>query len=232
MRCGHCLRGEPENKEMSHTHINNFLRQIDSISCITFTGGEPTLPSGLKVIKYFLEACRVFKVELGSFYIVTNAKVWRPEFPKIIQKYYDYIDDHEMSGISISGDQYHERENNFQTRYKNRLREELELLGVSIKVSTRKSIDYDSIINEGRGAQYGSNRFTKVPIIVIESEDDGEVDVRLTEGELYLNCEGNVINGCDWSYESQRKPDHILCKASDNLKEAVLEQADNNFCLC
>jgi len=230
MRCGHCLRGEPENKQMSPTHINNFLRQIDYIGTLTFTGGEPTLPSGLKVIKYFLEACRVFTVDISSFYIVTNAKVWRSEFPKIIRKYYDYTDDHECSGISISGDQYHERESNFQQRYKIRLEEEIELLGMKLKVDIRADIYHDSIIDEGRGSQYRSGNSTTVPIITIECDnEEEETGIRLTEGELYLNCEGNVINGCDWSYESQRKPEHIICKASDDLKKAVLEQAENIF---
>jgi hypothetical protein len=181
-------------------------------------------------MKYFLEACRVFKVDINSFYIVTNAKVWRPEFPRIIQKYYDYADDNESSGISISGDQYHERDNNFQQRYKIRMEEAIELLGMQLKVSMREDINYESIIDEGRGSQYGSGRVFKAPSITIEYDDsDDDSTMHMTEGELYLNCDGNVINGCDWSYKSQRKPENIICKASDDLKKALLKTAENIF---
>ena len=32
---------------------------------------------------------------------------------------------------------------------------------------------------------------------------------QFNDSDTYLNAEGNIINGCDWSYENQ--DDHILC---------------------
>jgi len=228
MQCSHCLRGRAENKEMSKKHINNFLQQLDYIDTVTFTGGEPTLPSGLKIIDYFIEACRVYKVDLGNFYIVTNAKVWRPEFPKLIHKLYNYCSDNDITGISISGDRYHEQVP--RTSFKYQLEDKFELMGIKINIDIREPFSTGSIINEGRGQQYGSNRYAHTPEISIECDDDEDYGNLRTEAEIYLNCEGNIINGCDWSYKSQRKSEHIICKASDDLKQALIEKATNVFC--
>lgn len=229
MKCGHCLRGKAENKEMSKSHINNFLRQVNYMHSITFTGGEPTLPSGLKIINYFLEACHVYKVNIGNFYIVTNAKVWRPELPKLISKLYYYCSENDISAISISGDEYHEQVG--RTSFKYKLEDAFELMGISIDIDVRSTFPTTRILNEGRGKQYGSNRFVRKPEISIEYEDEEDYsNFCVTEGELYLNCEGNIISGCDWSYESQRLSRNIICKASDNIKKALIKRAMNIFC--
>lgn len=223
MKCGHCLRGEPENKTMSETHIYDFLSQMnrDYISTITFTGGEPTLPSGMKAIRKFMEAWARFDVNIGNFYIVTNAKVWRPELPKLIQKLYNFCSDNEVSEIDISTDQYHDHIEGERLNFKGRLDEELYLLtGCDTLVGMRKNIEFNEIIEEGRGAQYGSGRLEVPRELSIETWSGTPT---LTEGDIYLNCEGNVIHGCDWSYESQRDPENIICKASENFEKAIME---------
>jgi len=49
-------------------------------------------------------------------------------------------------------------------------------------------------------------------INTIESLDDFE------ESQIYLNCLGEIINGCDWSYENQKF--HKICDVKD-LKSTV-----------
>jgi len=42
--CDHCLRGEAQNKDIDHKVIDALLdNNIEYISNITFTGGEPSL---------------------------------------------------------------------------------------------------------------------------------------------------------------------------------------------
>jgi hypothetical protein len=227
MRCGHCLRGEPENKSMSLVHLYDFLSQMSRgyISSVTFTGGEPTLPSGMKVIRKFMEGCNRFSIDVGNFYMVTNAKMWRPELPELIQTLYNFCSDNEISAIDISTDQYHDHIQHTRLAFKNRLEDELSyLIGCDYHiVGLRRDLPYESIMEEGRGAQYGSGRHEVAPIIQIETWSGVPT---VTEGDIYLNCEGNVISGCDWSYESQRDPENIICKASKNFEEAVFNFAD------
>ena len=108
MRCRHCLRGDPENKAMKRKYLDSFLSQVGYISSVTFTGGEPTLPSGMNAICDFMDSCCKYKVDVGGFYIVTNGKVWRPEFATLVNELWVFCSDNEASGIDISGDQFHE----------------------------------------------------------------------------------------------------------------------------
>ena len=227
MQCGHCLRGKPQNKSMSRLHLHNFLSQISYISSVCFTGGEPTLPSGMKTIYDFMDICNQERVDVGSFYMVTNAKVWRDDLPPLIERLYNFCSDNEISCIDISCDQYHDRIQSRRISFKNELEYIMEYeYGITEIVSCRpEHINYESIIAEGRGVQYGSGKYFEAPEIRIEQwEDDGEY--KITESDIYLNCDGNVINGCDWSYESQNDPDNIICAASDDFEKAVLKHHD------
>lgn len=42
MCCAHCLRGEAQNMDMQKETIDKLLDQTDSISMVTFSGGEPS----------------------------------------------------------------------------------------------------------------------------------------------------------------------------------------------
>jgi len=224
MLCGHCLRGDRQNKSMSRVHLRNFLRNINYISSVTFTGGEPTLPSGIKAIYDFMEICNILGVDVGSFYMVTNAKKQRPEIPIMINDLYNFCSDNEISSIDISTDQFHERNRLRVSIFRSALEEELEYkYGITEFVSERPPhIDFDNIIHEGRGAQYGSFKYYELPDIVLERWGDDN-ELRVTEGDIYLNCDGNVINGCDWSYESQNEPEKIICAAEDDLEESIIK---------
>lgn len=41
MECSHCLRGPGEETFLNPDHIEKLFSRIDTIGCITFTGGEP-----------------------------------------------------------------------------------------------------------------------------------------------------------------------------------------------
>lgn len=223
MKCEHCLRGEPQNKSMSRQHIVDFFRQIDCIGDIVFTGGEPTLPSGLKVIEDFLSYWRTRTCELniGSFYIATNGKVWRPELPGIVAELYNYCSDNEISSVHISSDQWHDNVPDQRKYFKHKLNEELYyLIGRPEFVSDRGEIEQRYILEEGRGTQFATGRTFKPEDIEVSNYRGVSLH---GDGEIYLNCNGNVINGCDWSYESQEDPDNIICKASDDLEEVFFQ---------
>jgi hypothetical protein len=223
MRCPHCLRGEPENKTMSKRHMIDFLLQVDYISTITFTGGEPTLPSGINVMYDFMDVCNNLGVEVGSFYIVSNAKVWRPELPDLVERLYNFCTENEVSLVDISTDRFHDPIQDKRMQFKIRLEDALSFnYGIEELVGMRRDVDYSSVITEGRGYNVGCRPYVGCELR-IEEYNDGCINI--SEGELYLNCNGNVIKGCDWSYESQELPQNIICAASGNLEEAIKKHA-------
>lgn len=218
MDCPHCLRGQAQNKRMKKEHLKNFLSQIRYISSVTFTGGEPTLPSGMQSIYDFMDVCHIKGIIVGSFYIATNGMVWRKEIASMIYGLYAFCDDNEVSGIDISNDRFHVINDLRRQNFRMFLRDKLEYYGISNIVRMRGQLDSAFIIEEGRGKQYGTGRKFEIPEILLEDWDD---EKRVTEGDIYLNCDGNVIAGCDWSYISQKNPANIICSATDNFEEAI-----------
>ena len=106
MSCSHCLRGDPENVDIDLAHVDAFFEQVNSIGTLTITGGEPSLRPDL--IMGIVEAASANGVEIGSFYIVTNAKKVTQEFTHAVMKLYWYCSDNEVSQLSISNDAYHD----------------------------------------------------------------------------------------------------------------------------
>lgn len=218
MKCGHCLRGEPQNKTMCETHLRNLLRQTSYISNVTFTGGEPTLPSGLKMIEKFIDLCHAYNVQVGNWYIVTNALKWRSELPRILWRLNNLCCDNEVSAISISGDQYHETDSHDRNTFLWRLEEGLmeEGLYEEITIDTRGEIH--NLIGQGRG--WGED-----PREESLTYDYFDNELNVMEATLHLNCNGDIILGCDWSYESQDTLDDIfLCKVEDSIEDAIKEK--------
>ena len=77
----------------------------------------------------------------------------------------------------------------------------------------------DNLINEGFAIDNSSatrqNETTK-----FKDKDE------FREVQLYLNCKGNLINGCDWSYNSQEKKENILCHVNNfaNFYNSIPEE--------
>ena len=220
MKCNHCLRGEAENQSMNRDYLLSFLKQIGYVSTVTFSGGEPTLPSGLKAIRDFLDICSRYDVGVGNFYMVTNAKVWRPELPKLISQLYNFCDDNEISLLDISTDQFHEKIQLQRFAFKERMESELEnYFGIQDIVSMRTEVFYNQLIYQGRAETHLSAGACYVPEDLLIEDMDNTLNIR--DGEIYVNCEGNVIQGCDWSYESQRKERAIICSVYDNVENML-----------
>ena len=52
MNCAHCLRGDAQCLDMSKEVVDKVLQDIDYISFLFFTGGEPSL--NIPIMDYFL----------------------------------------------------------------------------------------------------------------------------------------------------------------------------------
>ena len=210
MACDHCLRGKAEKLNMSKDIQETFLNQVESISTITFTGGEPSLYP--QAINDFIGICEDKNIYVGSFYIATNAKQASDEFISAILRLYLFCDDTEMSGVDISNDQFHENDS-----------KTIEKLQTFTFSRLKYSEQPRHFINQGFYADnFGDGRN--------ETPSSFEIDGNyISENQISLNCEGNIIAGCDWSFERQREEDVIVCHVSEKDYLNAFEEYNEQF---
>ena len=203
MKCEHCLRGDAEDMSMSIDYVDSLFQKMRYASSLTLTGGEPSL--GPHIIRMIIESAKRYDVDIGNFYIATNGKVVSDTFLNVVIELFVYCDDNEISSLELSNDEYHG-----EVTKKNLSR--LRAFGF-FRNKYDPKYGWPDPINEGRGVLWGNDRFPNNHI---------EVDhIQISDGEVYLNCEGNLIAGCDWSYDSQREPANIICHVNDFSIEQV-----------
>lgn len=204
--CAHCMRGEAENIDLKKEYIDVLLEQVDYISTVTFTGGEPSLHT--EIIEYFLDQCKQRKIAVGSFYIATNGVKVKEDFVISCLKWYAYSEEKEMCAVQVSNDMYHQSEDSYDTDL-------LDGLSFFTRKYQLEGYHYNhnrGLINEGRAKENFTDSGRPNHFYKIEIKDTDDFN----ELEVYLNCNGEIINGCDWSYESQ--DNNIICTV-DKLKE-------------
>lgn len=90
MMCQHCLRGEPENKDIDLSSIDAVLDQTDMVGYLMYTGGEPLLR--LDAMEYVAKGFRKRGILLLKLHIVTNGSVYDQRFVDIIKQHREIID--------------------------------------------------------------------------------------------------------------------------------------------
>jgi len=199
MKCEHCLRGDAENLDISLEHIDTFMGKVDYISSLTLTGGEPSLKP--KLIRAVVQSAKAHNVDIGSFYIATNAKKIGHAFIREVLNLWLYCSDNEISCVHWSNDKYHKNDP-----------ESIRLLSTlsfaSPKYEKDEALPAQYIIPEGRAVDWGQNKYFHQRSYEFEFDEFDTV-----EGDVYLNAKGNIVAGCDWSYESQE--DETICKVED-----------------
>jgi hypothetical protein len=226
MTCGHCLRGDTQPMKIKYEYIKDFLRNFEYISSITFTGGEPSLPSGLDGIEATLEVARNWGISIGSFYLATNAKRITDRFVEAVKQWYWYCEpDNEISRVDISADQYHDK---FEPGWM-WIPEKLETL--TWELGREELVGFKNLMNgrvfepelqrQGRARHFGTRDYTGD---TIRWREDVDGEFLIDEGAVYLNCKGNVIMGCDFSYADQDKPENILCRYDEPDLEAIIKE--------
>jgi hypothetical protein len=179
-------------------HIDAIFSRLNYVSIITFSGGEPALvPELLQRIR---ESARDHNLNIGNFYIATSTMVQPTLFKKFLiecLEWHLFCSDNEVSQVNWSNDEFHElNPTNLHL---------LKLLSfASPKYDTKFNGQHSPatfLIAEGRAKSIGGR----------PPRDDGFdfEDGNVREGTIYLNCLGELISGCDWSYESQSQ--HKIC---------------------
>jgi len=227
MRCAHCLRGDAENLDMTREYLDEFFSKVTDINCLTLTGGEPSLVP--EVIDMILEAANIHSTTFGYFYLATNAKGLTPRFVEALMRLQMACTDRELSAVEWSNDIYHEEIDHNDEGFE--CLKMLRFVNPKFPMQTRDAygwerfnkVNFDhnglwkyaggGIIDEGRAVHEApatrSNELHEISL-----DDEGET---VEDQEIYLNCKGHIINGCDWSYERQDDPefDGRICHVRD-----------------
>lgn len=195
--CDHCLRGDAMNMNLKKEYIDSLLSQVDSIGNLCFTGGEPSL--NVPIMEYFLEQCKNRRISIEYFYIATNGVNVPESFILFCLKLYSYCDSKENCLVHLSNDRYHMDEADFNLD----LLQGLSFFGRKFAKDNWDYYNGSGLIGEGRSS---NNQHAHEPITI---DDDMTLEDFENDCEVYLNCKGEIINGCNWSYKSQKE--HKLC---------------------
>jgi len=207
MSCGHCLRGCQQNIDIEQRYITGVLENgVDQIGTVTFTGGEPSL--NCRAIRHFINECQRLNISVSAFYIATNGKETTDEFMQTLLDLYLFCDEKDYCRVDISDDYYHDVEG--QSDFAKESLMAFKFAGMK----DRK--EHDSMIFEGSFKDIANeDKHNKVSADNIYFED-GSI-----RGDFYLNAVGNIIHGCDWSYESQEKKENVFCRYDEVSEEAI-----------
>lgn len=211
LECKHCLRGNQQKISVNMWDVDTLFSQIKYIEVLVLTGGEPALhPHRIRAIT---SIARNKGVTINNFYISTNGTISTNDFLSSIFDLWMYCNVNDESCMEISNDVFHDMKKIQQnmdrlsvfsfTRFRYRPNE--------FEFSDRFPeyiYDYEGkkdIISEGKGKKYND---LQIPV-----PDFKKTIERGESFDIYLNSKGNIVLGCDWSYETQDK--YYLCHVSE-----------------
>lgn len=192
-KCQHCLRGPSQRKDLTREIVHNALRHVNNISSIVLTGGEPSMKP--EIISFIIDELISYHINVGYFFVVTNAKSTykRKEFIFQLNRLYDMCEDKSLCSLNISRDQFHA----------NQFRPNLSLYdeGYTPYVNLKPwPINIENVINEGYAEKfsYGTTPAKKQNKFEIFKFKD---TYQVGDPEVYISSNGNVVSCCDMSYE-------------------------------
>lgn len=229
MKCSHCLRGDQwghvcgydmgydAHGNPSTEILSRIFDNIQSIDCITFSGGEPTLnvPFIVNTIDYIIDN----DINVAGVYIVTNGKEYSQEMVDAVRKlqhHYiestfgdrsSYLDIERISRmmnrsdipvseviggsftISVSVDKFHE-EIPVQNYIKYRT--------CGLYSEEHEFLEERHLVLRGRAERNDLKGYYRDPReIYFSCNDEDETTVEL----VYVDVNGNVYGDCDLSYD-------------------------------
>jgi len=229
MRCSHCMRGNPQRLTMSRDVLWHTLKDVSSISTITFTGGEPSLAP--QVLEDAMDIIRDCRIELGGFDIVTNGKTRNgfQRFLKVCDRLYEWSDEKESCGLVVSRDQFHKREMPQLNLSKFMGRAEDYDGGYEFEREYFHPTDRDRpierVINDGRAEELqlgGRDPEQQSPWLIRTWHDEDNPHV--TEDVVYVAANGNVVSNCDMSFK------RIDRESRGNVLEKPLKDIILSYC--
>ena len=244
LKCRHCLRGTAQNKSITQEMINQIVSKFDYISCVVFGGGEPSLHP--EAIDWFCDAIKMYDVQVGNFYIVTNGKTYSDKLYNACYRLYNLCTKNEISGFTISDDEFHREcivnrhkwNENFlkyaKYKYDNYLYDEdmSEELYYELDDENdylpyfrpfdkkHKDNNFYGIIKMGNAEKNGIwEREKSIFYPTIKYYSDM---LNIEDGELYVAYNGDIFPDCDLSYQVMNKGKYKLGNIN-NFDDVIIE---------
>lgn len=196
MVCEHCLRGCMENVNMSKQIADETLKNVDSISQVVFTGGEPVL--NVELITYIIDQIIKKEINIEGFYIVSNGKEQSLELAIALLKLYAYMGaggnlDEDYSSFQVSIDEYHEEANLKNFAFYS-----------GLKFFSLRKNDYSyGVIDMGFARENGlASEEYDISTPEIEYDENDEIE---SIQMVYINALGDILTDCNLSYEVQEE---------------------------
>lgn len=245
MACGHCLRGDAENVDLTDIDVDSMLDQTEAIGRLILTGGEPTM--NLRAIQHLVNEIARRGIPLMRVQIITNGLIYEERLVALAKRFSEITRLTQVHGygnterepwrvsIGISFDRYHKSPEickKHYLRYKNALKGFAEVLQVRHGNAPR---------NEGRAAALADTidyTLTEETYLLQQIEllsadhkpmckfyDSYHLerpDQKIVCCGIYLNAYGEVLPGlaCDVDYQCRGIR---LCYAWEPIWGKVLE---------
>ena len=99
LRCGHCMRGEPQNIDMSTDIVDMILDsdEIKSFIHILFSGGEPTLNPG--IIIYTINKIISDRIDVDNIGMVTNGQIFNRDIVEAFNRFNEYVNERNLENL-------------------------------------------------------------------------------------------------------------------------------------
>lgn len=202
-KCDHCMRGEPQNLDMSREVIDNLLeRKNIVIMKLIFSGGEPLLNEDLIIYtidKIISNKKLVFQIEIttnGTIYssrVVEKLKEFKEYLKSQFSDFLDTTKDDKISCIRISNDQFHQVNSDVLEKYK----QEKELS--VIKTGNIDILD-DGLLLTGRAKNKTFGRDFEYHLKAINVRTIKK-DKYFLENDFYITARGDITTQGDGTYE-------------------------------
>lgn len=246
MACGHCLRGDAENVDLTGMDIDSVLNQAEAIGRLVVTGGEPVL--NLRAIQHLANGIARRGIPLMRVEIITNALVFDERFIAIVKRFSEIVHLTQQHGygrrerepwriqVGVSLDRYHEASDvckKHYIKYKNALKGHAEVLRVSHGNAPRnegRAMALTDTVNYTLTAEtYWLQRVEllsancKPMCKFYESYHLERPDQKVVCCGVYLNVYGQVLAGmaCDMQFSQQAG--FVICDAWEPLWEKLMK---------
>ena len=200
MKCNHCLRGDAQNLDISTAVLSGIAKHIHPASVI-FTGGEPSL--NVPAIKRYFELAERYDTMPAAFYVATNGATSKEQMRDLaltLLESYAKMEEQDMCEVDVSVDMFHEA---FRDNDNAKILSGLSFFGQG-KQHSVKDDDLNWLLNTGRANKNGIG--VRAPEVLRTDMDELVTDYsteynNIAFDTLYIAANGNVVDGCDSSYE-------------------------------
>lgn len=215
MTCAHCLRGDwkdlntEEPLNISPAVLDALFSKVGHISSLALTGGEPLLDH--KLLSLIVSKLKEHEVSVGCFYIRTNGSVCSSEVLQALAALYFMAEEKDCCAVEVSQDNHHDDVKNTKAY------QLLQCLKFVRDAEFRKD---SGMLTQGNAEWNGigpCDRYPTPASYVIE-------DDCVTEGEFYVTVSGDVIGGCDFSYDNM--DEYFVCTVFD-AAETILTSCED-----